>query len=134
MKRRVEKDHVERLAFLLEVSQRIAPDQPDLRCRQFADIGPQCRRHTRMGLDHDHLTGTARGRFKAERAGAGEQIQAAGTRQFGLQPAEQCFPQPIAGWSQSRRSRKGQPATAVAAGNDADFAGTGNDFGFAHAV
>src|SRR6185503_9358156 len=78
--------------------------------------------HCAILLDHHHARGAARGRLEAERAAAGEEIEAAQSLQPLPEPVEERLAHPIGRRAQARPRRYLDATVAVFVGDDANSA------------
>ena len=120
--RRIEKDEVERAPRSAEEVRRIGADDAPVAAplavplRQ-AGLDRAC--GAAIALHERHVRGATRERFQAERAAAGEQIQAVRTAHRGGEPVEQCLADAVGCGADGGRIRKAQPPSPPRAADDA---------------
>src|SRR2546422_8816556 len=100
--RRVEETHVEFLAPPRQIVERVALHDFDLSCTHQGARALQMRGHRAVMLDHHHACGSARCGLEAERAAAGEKIEAGEPVEALAEPVEQRLAHAVPRRAQSR--------------------------------
>ncbi len=119
---RIEENHVEALAGAADVGQGFARDQFDVFGAQHLQGLAQLRKGLPVLFHHHHAGGAARGGLEAERAAAGEQIEAGEPVQALAEPIEQRLAHTVGRRPQVGTGADGDAPAAPFAADDADFA------------
>jgi len=120
-KRRVQQHQVKLLCGRLrQPAHCILLDHLQLVGAKQAGIRPQCSSGSSIGFQRSHGSGAARECFKAQRATAGEQVEAAHAYHAELQPVEQGFAHAVGRGTQVGGVGELQHTAAPFAANDAD--------------
>jgi len=123
--RRIEENHIEALLGARKIGYRVAGDDLHLpgieRCAAALEFGQR----DPIAFHHYHVRGSPGGGLEAERAGAGEQIQAGGAGEILAEPVEQCFSHAVRRWPQPGPRRYAQLPAAKFPADDAHFSGAG---------
>jgi fused signal recognition particle receptor len=115
---RIEENHVERIARSPEVSECIVANEFDLPGFQDLERFPESLERHAVVLHHDHARRAARSGLEAERAAAGEEIEAREPLQRLAEPVEQRLAHPVGCGSQARPIRNGDAPAAIFAADD----------------
>ena len=135
--RRVDKDNVELIQGLAQISERITTDDINLRCSEQFTILSQTPAYGMLMIDHGDLCRPTGECFEPKRSATRKQVQTAGPLDERNQPVEDGFPHSIRGRAKRLAGVESNQAVAPMAGNDANgmpssqgvaFCGVGGKF------
>ena len=117
---RVDKDNVELIKGLAQISECTTTDDINLRCAEQFTILSQAVTHGALMIDHRHLSRSAGECFKPKRPATRKQIQTAGPLDERNQPVEDGFPNSIRRRTKRFVGIESNQAVAPMAGNNAN--------------
>src|SRR3954468_13357641 len=120
--RRIEENHVELGRVLPQVRERILVHQLDLLRADGVARLPERFENRAVVLHHHDARGAARRGLEAERAAAGEKVEATLAREPLPEPVEQRLAHPVGRRPQAGARRNADAPAAIFAGNDANTA------------
>ena len=117
---RVDKDNVELIKGLAQISKRITTDDINLRCAEQFTILSQAAADGTLMIDHGDLCRPTGERFEPKRSATRKQVQTAGPLDERNQPVEDGFPNSIRCRTERFAGVESNQAVAPMAGNNAN--------------
>ena len=117
---RVDKDNVELIKGLAQISKRITTDDINLRCAEQFTILPQAVADGTLMIDHGDLCRSTGQCFEPKRSATRKQVQTAGAVDERNQPVEEGFSDPIRRRTEPLAGVESNQPVAPMAGNNAN--------------
>ena len=117
---RIDKDNVELIKGLAQISKRITTDDINLRCAEQFTILPQAVADGTLMIDHGDLCRSTGECFEPKRSATRKQVQTAGAVGERNQPVEEGFSDPIGRRTESLAGVESNQPVAPMAGNNAN--------------